>query len=118
MIEIKCAEADTATALCARVGVAADVVLAMTERDAMLGFVCMTYSGEEVTLAHLEAPDTPLTDALLRAALNTARGAGMKTAYIACGALLLHMKQKGYFAESDPERVEIANFFAKSVCKA
>ena len=118
MIEIKCAAPDTAVLLCERVGVAEQTVLVMTEREALLGFACMMQNGEEVTLAYLEAPDTALTDALLRAALNSARSAGAKTAYISCQPLLLHMEQKGYLDELTPERVEIANFFAKSACKA
>ncbi len=118
MIEIKCAAAEEASALCAKVGVLADTVLVMTERETRLGFVCMSYSGEEVTLPYLEAPDAALTDALLRAGLNAARAAGAKTAHITWEPLLLHMEQKGYFADQGPERVEIANFFAKSACKA
>lgn len=118
MIEIKCAAPDTAAMLCERVGVTADAVLVMTERETRLGFACVMYDGEEAVLTYLEAPDTALTDALLRAALNTARSVGMKTARIACASLSEHMIQKGYFGDSDPERVEIADFFAKSSCKA
>ena len=118
MIEIKCAAPDTAQSLCKQNGIIAEVVLVMTEREERLGFAFMNYDGEEAILLYLQAPDTPLTDALLRAALNTARSAGMKTAHIVCEPLLSHMMQKGYFAQSDLERVEIADFFAKSACKA
>ncbi len=118
MIEIKCAAADAASTLCERVNAAADTVLEMTERDERLGFACMTYDGDNVTLMYLEAPDTALADALLRAALNTARAAGAKTAYIACDSLLIHMQQKGYLSDLCPTWVEIADFFAKSACKA
>ncbi len=118
MIEIKCAAPDQAAELCTRVGEAAQVVLIMTEREVCLGFACMSYDGEEAVLSYLEAPDTALTDALLRAALNAARSAGMKTAQILSRPLCLHMEQKGYFSDSGSGRVEIANFFAKSVCKA
>ncbi len=118
MIEIKCAAPDTAASLCAKAGVAKQTVLTMTEREDLLGFACMAVSGEEVTLAYLEAPDASLTDALLRAALNSARGAGAKTAHIAYRPLLLFMAAKGYLTETAPEQLEIANFFAKSVCKA
>ena len=118
MIEIKCAVPDVAAVLCERAGVGLQTVLAMTEREMLLGFVCMAQSGEEVTLSHLEAPDAALTDALLRAALNCARSAGAKAARILHKPLVLYMTQKGYLRESEPAQVEIANFFAKSACKA
>ena len=118
MIEIKCAAPEIATALCAQAGVEDRTVLVMTERENLLGFACMTLNGEEGTLSYLEAPDAPLTDALLRAALNSARSAGVKTAYIAYQPLRLFMAKKGYLTETAPERVEIPEFFVKSVCKA
>ena len=118
MIEIKCAAPDAAVSLCERAGVEVQTVLAMTEREHLLGFACMTLSGEEGVLSYLEAPDASLTDALLRAALNNARSAGVKTARIVCQPLRLFMTKKGYLTETAPERLEIAEFFAKSVCKA
>ena len=118
MIEIKCAAPDVAASLCARAGVETQTVLTMTERDNLLGFVCMTLSGEEGTLSYLDAPDAALTDALLRAALNSARSAGAETAYIAHQALRLFMTNKGYLTETNPEHLQIVEFFAKSVCKA
>lgn len=118
MIEIKCAAPDVTAVLCERAGVDLQTVLAMTEREALIGFVCLAQSGEEVTLSYLEAPDTALTDALLRAALNSARSAGAKTARVLHKPLVLHMIQKGYLCESEPVQVEISNFFAKSACKA
>ncbi len=118
MIEIKSAAPDTAAKLCADSGICADTVLEMTERDKRLGFACMTYQNDAVTLVHLQAPDSALTDALLRAALNSARSAGAKTAFIEHEAVCLHMVKKGYLTESGPFCVEIANFFAKSTCNA
>ena len=118
MIEIKSAAPDTVVVLCEQAAVAADDVLEMLERETRLGFACMTYSGEEVTLTYLNAPDAPLTDALLRAALNAARSKGAKTACIADEALIEFMQTKAYLQKTSDARLEIAGFFAKSVCKA
>ena len=118
MIEIKCAAPDVAATLCARAGVAPQTVCVMTEREALLGFLCMTLQGEEVTLTYGEAPDLALTDALLRTALNTARHEGAVTAVISCKTLRAHMLRKGYVGDSLPMCVGIANFFAKSACNA
>ncbi len=117
MIEIKCVAPDIAASLCAKAGVEDQTVFVMTEREDLLGFACMALNGEEGTLSYLEAPDAPLTDALLRAALNSARTAGVRTARIACRSLRSFMTKKGYLNQTSPERLEIADFFAKSACK-
>ena len=118
MIEIKCAAPEIAAALCAQAGVEEQTVLVMTEREALLGFVCMLLNGEEVTLTYLEAPDIPLTDALLRAALNSARSAGAKTAFIGHRRLVSYMVKTGYLTGTSLMTVEISDFFAKTACKA
>ena len=113
MIEIKSAAPDTANALCPR----ADTVLEMLERDERLGYACMRYENGDVQLMELQAPDAALTDALLRAALNTARAAGAKHALIVDAALVRFMQKKSYFGKTGETSLEIALFFEKSVCK-
>ena len=113
MIEIKSAAPDTAHALCAQ----ADAVLEMVERGERLGYVCMNYTDDMVFVSELHAPDAPLTDALLRAALNAARAAGAETARIDDAVLVRFMQNKGYFGKTGKTSLEITAFFEKSVCK-
>lgn len=117
MIEIKCAAAETAAMLCAAEGVSANKVLEMTERNERLGWCAAVTDGEEATVLCLRAPDTALTDALLRALLNALRADGVKTAHIAEEALGLFMQRRDYFSDSAERGIKIADFFAKSTCK-
>lgn len=116
MIEIKNAAVERGRAYAECYG-ASDMVLEMTERDEVLGVVCMTLCNDDVTLTHLHAPDVPLTDALLRAALNAARAKGAKTARSTCELLTKHMQRKGYIPDFECPFLEIAEFFSKSACK-
>ncbi len=118
MIEIKCAAPETAKALCEQLGSEANLVLEMTERGVTLGTICLMLSGEEGTLLHLQAPDLSLTDALLRAGLNAVRAKGAKYAVVCDPKTAMFMQNKGYIRDLCDTRLEIADFFAKSVCKA
>ncbi|MBQ3093992.1 MAG: hypothetical protein IJC52_02370 [Clostridia bacterium] len=116
MIEIKNAAVERAMIYAERYGVA-DMVLEMIERGEVLGVACLTLCEGETTLVHLHAPDAPLTDALLRAALNAARAKGAKTAYSTCENVTRHMLAKGYISDFEHPFLEIAEFFSKSACK-
>ena len=117
MIEIKNAALERGETHTAMYG-AADAVLEMTEQGEVLGVACLTLSGDTVAVTHLHAPDVPLTDALLRAALNTARAKGAKTARSSCAILTKYMLDKGYIADFEHPFLEIAEFFSKSACKS
>lgn len=118
MIEIRCAAAEIARQLCEEHGVSATHVWEMIERENRLGWAAATATGEEATLSFLKACEAPLVDALLRAVLNALRAQGVHTAHITDGALVRFMTQKGYFAKTAEQTVEIAEFFSKSACKA
>lgn len=117
MIEIKNAASDRAAAYATFCGVQADCVMEMTERGESLGFSCFDVNDGVARLVWLEAPDTALVDALLRATLNNARAMGAETALIAHDSLQNHMKNKGYFDSEQEMQVKIADFFSKTACK-
>ncbi len=117
MIEIKCAAAET-VALCAQQGIKADNIWEMTERGNLLGFSCVVRGEETVAkISHLQAPDSPLADALLRATLNALRADGVCTVLLMDENLKNHAAAKGYLPYSSEMRLEIDEFFSKSVCK-
>lgn len=118
MIEIKCVAADTAWELCASQQLSATLVLEMTERGKRLGWCAAAADGEKARVLFLCAPDAALTDALLRALLNTLRANGVAVASIVDEALALFMVHKGYFSALQEKTIKIADFFANSTCKA
>ncbi len=118
MIEIKCAAVETAKTLCKEHGVtAATHVLEMIEREIRLGWCAAQTNGEKASVLFLQATEALLTDALLRALLNTLRANGVRTAHITDETLARFMVSKGYFSEAEEKMVQIADFFAKSTCK-
>lgn len=117
MIEIKCAAAET-LALCRQQGIDADNIWEMTERGNLLGFSCVVRGeGTAAQISRLQAPDTPLTDALLRATLNALRADGVRSVLLVDENLKKHVGAKGYLPYSSEMRLEIDEFFSKSVCK-
>jgi len=117
MIEIKCVDEQTAQSVCQQLQLPCGDVFEMTDRDTVLGTAVATRDGEETCLLYMDAPDAPLTDALLRAVLNAERATGAKTAKIMSLSLYEHMIKKKYAVDSTLKTVNIADFFAKSACK-
>ena len=116
MIEIKSVAADAAV-MYEESGIATDAAWEMTERGNRLGFSCVKREEDVARITSLQAPDAPLTDALLRATLNALRAQGIKSAVIEDEQLKKHALSKGYVASFEEMYLEIDEFFSKSVCK-
>ena len=117
MIEIKCAETTVALAECERLGLSLCTVYTMTDRGERLGLACAKGDGEETNVLYVEVCDAALTDALFRAVLNAERAKGAKTAEISDSFLVAHAQKRNYDVDTVTKRLNIADFFAKSVCK-
>ena len=117
MIEIKCVDEQRALSVCERLRVPCGDVFEMTDRGQVIAAAVAVRQEETVSLAFLEAPDASLTDALLRAVLNAAQTKGAQTAQIEPLALREYAVKRKYLTNTDEKTLNIADFFAKSVCK-
>jgi len=116
MIEIKCV-ADKAAGLGKVHGVEATTAFEMTERGERLGLALANVCSETADMVYLEAPDLPLTDALLRATLNALQANGVRRAVAVSQTLREFAVRKGYFPPEGPFEWDIREFFSKSACK-